>query len=126
MQSVGGADGVHTARHREPAVENMVSAGNTHRRGSFAFDRNTPREAETSALVGCVVVGLDEGLWRRPHDDDCRDELPTGLATNLVTIPRSGYFFVFLERVMGLEPTTSTLARLHSTTELHPQSGRGF
>ena len=28
-----------------------------------------------------------------------------------------------VERVMGFEPTTSTLARLHSTTELHPQGG---
>lgn len=27
-----------------------------------------------------------------------------------------------MERVMGFEPTTSTLARLHSTTELHPLS----
>ena len=26
-----------------------------------------------------------------------------------------------VERVMGFEPTTSTLARLHSTTELHPR-----
>ncbi len=26
-----------------------------------------------------------------------------------------------MERVMGFEPTTSTLARLHSTTELHPR-----
>ena len=25
-----------------------------------------------------------------------------------------------LERAMGFEPTTSTMARLHSTTELHP------
>ena len=25
-----------------------------------------------------------------------------------------------MERVMGVEPTTSTLARLHSTSELHP------
>ena len=27
-----------------------------------------------------------------------------------------------MERVMGVEPTTSTLARLRSTTELHPQT----
>ena len=26
----------------------------------------------------------------------------------------------FMERVKGVEPLTSTLARLHSTTELHP------
>src|SRR5579862_5636674 len=26
------------------------------------------------------------------------------------------------ERVMGVEPTTSTLARSHSTTELHPHA----
>jgi hypothetical protein len=28
------------------------------------------------------------------------------------------------KRVMGFEPTTSTLARLRSTTELHPQNLR--
>ncbi len=28
-----------------------------------------------------------------------------------------------VERVMGLEPTTSTLARSRSTTELHPRPG---
>ena len=30
---------------------------------------------------------------------------------------------VRLERLMGLEPTTSTLARLRSTTELQPRRG---
>ena len=28
---------------------------------------------------------------------------------------------IFLERAKGLEPSTPTLARLYSTTELHPQ-----
>ena len=29
-----------------------------------------------------------------------------------------------LERVIGFEPTTSTLARLRSTPELHPPAGK--
>ena len=31
-----------------------------------------------------------------------------------------GWAFYIVERVMGLEPTASTLGKLHSTTELHP------
>src|SRR5664279_2093116 len=34
---------------------------------------------------------------------------------------RAAYAARVVERVMGFEPTTSTLARLHSTTELHPR-----
>ena len=34
---------------------------------------------------------------------------------------RAAYAARMVERVMGFEPTTSTLARLHSTTELHPR-----
>ena len=33
-----------------------------------------------------------------------------------------GYAAGEMERAMGFEPTTSTLARLHSTTELRPPS----
>ncbi len=31
---------------------------------------------------------------------------------------------ILLERETGFEPATSTLARLHSTTELLPQAGK--
>lgn len=34
---------------------------------------------------------------------------------------KTGFVAIILERVKGLEPSTSTLARLRSTTELHPQ-----
>ena len=35
-----------------------------------------------------------------------------------------GYAANFVERETGFEPATSTLARLHSTTELLPREGR--
>ena len=31
-----------------------------------------------------------------------------------------------MERVKGVEPSTSTLGRSHSTTELHPRRGQGL
>jgi hypothetical protein len=41
-------------------------------------------------------------------------------------LPETGLFqAVFAEREKGFEPSTSTLARLHSTTELLPQTSEG-
>jgi hypothetical protein len=39
--------------------------------------------------------------------------------------PKRPFFLTYLEREKGFEPSTSTLARLHSTAELLPQEG-GF
>tara|TARA_B100000963_G_scaffold113853_1_gene99137 strand:- start:64 stop:243 length:180 start_codon:yes stop_codon:yes gene_type:complete len=35
--------------------------------------------------------------------------------------PKNKYYFGYLERAKGFEPSTSTLARLRSTPELRPQ-----
>jgi hypothetical protein len=40
----------------------------------------------------------------------------------LIPGPNPAFFAVFSERETGFEPATSTLARLHSTTELLPQA----
>ena len=42
------------------------------------------------------------------------------VAVVLLERTRAAWAARSVERVMGFEPTTSTLARLHSTTELHP------
>ena len=67
-------------------------------------------------------------FWRRRSESNRRmadlqsAALPLGYgALNSVYTIRAAFAARVVERVKGFEPSTSTLARLHSTTELHPR-----
>src|SRR5690606_26758305 len=52
--------------------------------------------------------------------------LPTFSIVRAETLGDDSESGLFSEREKGFEPSTSTLARLHSTTELLPRGSRGF
>ena len=69
------------------------------------------RESVPSQVVLQVVLRTTKVVLRRKRP--ARSELLTGR-----------YYLTYLEREKGFEPSTSTLARSHSTAELLPQSAR--
>ena len=96
-------------------------------------------------FINMIILRDPYQLYYRQHDDDhfnlpCQFKCPlTPLGPNIfwkkpnrknldhqLYASLSGFFRPTTERVMGLEPTTATLATWRSTTELHPhhcQSG---